>query len=119
MDLKDQIKAAIGSHGLWKGRLRSAIDTGKSDVSVADARSDRNCAFGKWLQGLSSEAANCPDCKSTKELHAKFHQAAADVLSLAITGKKQEAVKAIGVDSQFYKLSAELTRALMSWSQTV
>jgi hypothetical protein len=48
---------------------------------------------------------------------AKFHGAAASVLQLALAGKKQDAMKAIGADSQFGKLSSELTRALMEWAQ--
>jgi hypothetical protein len=69
MDLKEQIKAAIGAHGLWKGRLTNAIDTGKSDWTVADVQSDYNCAFGKWLHGLGAES-NCAKCTTCKELHA-------------------------------------------------
>jgi len=117
MDIKEQIKAAIGAHGLWKGRLKSAIDTGKSDVTVAAVQSDHDCAFGKWMDGLGAEG-NCAKCKTCKDLHFKFHAAAGNVLALALAGKKQEALKAIATDSQFGKLSTDLTRALMEWSQT-
>ena len=118
MDLKEQIKAAVGAHGLWKGRLKNAIDTGKADVTVADVQSDHNCAFGKWLQGLDASQMSCASCKACKDLHAKFHMAAASVLALALAGKKQEALKALAVDSQFGKLSVQLTNALMAWSRT-
>jgi Chemoreceptor zinc-binding domain len=117
MDLTGQIKAAIGVHGLWKSKLKAAIDLGESDVTADVVRGDRNCAFGKWLHSLDAEAGKSASCKTCKELHAKFHLAAASVLSLALAGKKQEALNALE-NGEFVKTSADLTRALMAWSQS-
>ena len=93
MDLKNEIRAAIGAHGLWKGRLSSAIQTGKCDVSPSVAQQDNQCAFGKWLGGPSVDPATrrSSEYAECKELHRKFHIAAARALSLALAGKKQEA----------------------------
>ena len=116
MDLSEQVKTAIGAHGLWKSRLRAAIDTGKSNATVADVRNDHICDFGKWLYGLDAQSSKSQECGTSKELHAKFHAAAATVLSLALEGKKQQALAAIGPESEFSKVSAKLTQALMAWS---
>ena len=36
MSLQDEITKAIGAHGVWKMRLRTAIDVGKADANAAD-----------------------------------------------------------------------------------
>ncbi len=115
--LEDQISAAIGAHGLWKGRLRAAIDSGKSDVSIEAVRDDHQCSFGKWLYGpeLSTQNKNSPHYKACADLHRRFHAAAAAVMSLAMQGKKQEASQALDGNGEFKKLSTELTRALLEW----
>ena len=118
MNLSDQINAAVTAHGRWKARLQVAIDTGKFDVAVPVVRSDHNCEFGKWLYALDAQTSRAPAYKTCKELHGKFHVAAADVLSLALAGKKQEALKALDRDSDFSKLSGALTIALMNWARS-
>jgi len=114
MNLQEQIRRAVGSHGLWKTRLRTAIDTGKSDVTTTTARDDRRCELGRWLQELDAEARKAASCQRCQGLHREFHQEAANVLSLALEGKKQEAKKSLEA-GHFAKLSAELTRAMMAW----
>lgn len=117
MSLEQQITAAVGAHGLWKGRLRAAVDSGKCDIAVNVARDDNQCNFGKWLHGPEIDAA----AKQSKgygtcvELHRRFHYAAAEILSLALEGRKQEAAAALGGEREFSKVSADLTRAMMAW----
>lgn len=115
--LKDQISDAIGAHGLWKGRLRAAIDSGKSELSIDAVRDDHQCSFGRWLYGpeLNAQDKNSSHYKTCADLHRRFHTAAATVLSLALQGKKQEASQALDGHGDFKKLSTELTRALMEW----
>jgi hypothetical protein len=43
---REQIRAAIGAHGTWKARLRSAIDSGQSTLSVGVTRLDDRCDNG-------------------------------------------------------------------------
>ncbi len=115
MSLEEQVTAAIGAHGLWKGRLKAAIDQGRSDVSVDAVRDDHRCNFGKWMHGPEVEAKikSTPRFKECVELHRRFHLAAAGVIGLATTGKKQEATQAIGAGSEFHKISAQLTQAML------
>lgn len=114
--LQDQISAAVGAHGLWKSRLRAAIDSGKSDVPVDVVRDDHQCNFGKWLYGseLNANDKNSPDYRTCADLHKRFHAAAAAVMSLAVAGKKQEAHNALDDNHEFGKISRELTRALLA-----
>lgn len=115
--LEDQISAAIGAHGLWKGRLRTAIDSGSTDLTAAEIQDDHQCSFGKWLHGpeLNAQDKTSRHYKTCVDLHRRFHSAAAAVLSLALQGKKQEASEALDGNGGFKRLSTELTRALMEW----
>ncbi len=117
MSLADQINKAIGAHGMWKQRLRSAIDSGKSEFTVADVGKDNLCEFGKWLYGTSLSAADktSAEYKAVRDLHARFHQCAAKVLSCALAGNRAAAEASLGNDGEFTTASAELTRAMMGW----
>ena len=117
MNLEEQIASAVGAHGLWKGRLRAAVESGVTDVPVEVARDDRQCGFGRWLHGarVDEKARRSSHYATCMELHRRFHQAAAEVLSLAVAGKKQEASKALAPDREFTRASIDLTRAMLAW----
>ncbi len=117
MSTQDQIKKAIGAHGMWKSRLAAAIEAGKSEFSADAVRKDNLCDFGRWLYGndLSDAAKKMPDYETCRRLHAQFHESAADVLKLAVAGQKSEALKAMGGTSKFAATSASLTNAMMKW----
>jgi hypothetical protein len=111
----EEINKAIGAHGMWKQRLKEAIDTGKSDFTVERVRPDSLCDFGKWLYSLPANDQTSPHWKTVRELHGKFHVEAAHVLSLAIGGHSEEAEKRLDTGSNFTKISSELTGAMMKW----
>jgi chemoreceptor zinc-binding protein len=111
----EEIKKAVGAHGMWKQRLKQAIDSGKSDFTVDRVRVDNMCDFGKWLYSLAASDQTSAHWKSVRELHAKFHAEAAHVLSLAVSGHKQDAEKGLATGSNFAKISSELTGAMMKW----
>ena len=117
MNLSDQIRAAMGAHGLWKTRLRTAIDSGVSDFSVAVVKQDNQCAFGKWLygDGLDPQLKKSPEYLRCVDLHRRFHLVTAGVLSLALEGKKTAAMNAMELNSEFAQISAALTLHLMEW----
>ena len=117
MSLPDEIKSAIGLHGQWKSRLDAAIATGTSEFSVSVVRQDNQCVFGKWLYGpaWAGEIRNSQHYKDVRELHRQFHCVAADVLALALAGKKSEAIQAMHAQSEFAQCSAKLTKAMMAW----
>ena len=54
-----------------------------------------------------------------KQLHAQFHEAASTVAQLAISGQKEAAEKAIGLASDFTRVSSQLMNALKQWNATL
>ena len=113
----EMIQKAIAAHASWKARLRTAIDTGKFDATPAVVRTDNRCEFGKWLYGPDFTAGEkaTRNYRSAVELHAKFHQEAANVVDLATSGRKSEAEQAIGLEGGYSKASSALTKELVQW----
>jgi methyl-accepting chemotaxis protein len=118
MSLHDEITKAIGVHGMWKTRLSSAIDAGKSEFSVDQVAKDNACDFGKWIYGptVPPDAKKMAEYETCRHLHADFHKAAADVLRLAISGDKAKARAGIAANSKFAEISGKLTLAMMKWA---
>ncbi|MBI5267020.1 MAG: CZB domain-containing protein [candidate division Zixibacteria bacterium] len=121
MDHAQEIDKAVGAHGMWKNRLKQAIESGKLDTPVATIRTNNQCAFGKWLYGptLSAQDKSSEYYKTVTELHTQFHQVAAQVAELATSGKKNEAEKALAPDSRFASISSKLTAAMLSWKKSL
>jgi hypothetical protein len=111
----DNITRGIAAHAKWKFYLRQAIETGRSEWTVAGVRVDDRCEFGTWLQALPPEQRLGEHWKTVSERHAEFHRAAADVLELALAGRRAEAETAIAQSSRFAEVSKQLTLAMMAW----
>lgn len=115
MSLQDEITKAIGAHGVWKMRLRTAIDSGKADANAADVAKDNVCPFGQWLYGSTVPAAAraSADYTAVRKLHADFHQCAAKVIECVGHGDKAKADALMAGD--YAKISGDLTAAMMKW----
>ncbi len=109
----------IAAHGSWKTRIRSAIETGKSEWTVAGVQVDNQCEFGKFLHGLPPATRSTDIVKEVVAKHAAFHAEAARVLGLALQGKKQEASQAIDLGSTYLRLSSELTKLMKRWESSM
>lgn len=116
---KSILQKAIASHARWKYRLFDAINTGQSEWTVQGVRPADQCEFGKMLAALSPVDQSSQYYAKVCELHTKFHTAAADVLELALAGRKQEAEAAIALNSRFMLVSSEMTMTLSAWKDEV
>ena len=110
-----EINDAIGAHGAWKLKLRTAIMLGKSDVEPASVRCDDRCVMGRWLYGSTIDTAtrNGKPYQVIRRLHAEFHQSAATVLDDALAGRKDLASQRL--EGEFKERSEKLVRALTKW----
>jgi chemoreceptor zinc-binding protein len=111
----EALEHAIAAHAKWKWRLRDVINTGKSQWQVGDVRTDRACEFGQWLHALPMAQQLAGHYEKVRALHAEFHQVAADVLELALAGRKEEATAAMAFGSRFSAVSSNLTMAVSEW----
>lgn len=110
-----QINDAIGAHGTWKMRLRTAIRTGRGEIDSRMAARDCECAFGKWMYGaaLGAETRAGTPYQVVRRLHADFHRAAGHVLLCVENGEPAGAEAAM--ESEFIPCSDKLVRALTKW----
>lgn len=117
MAIQDEIQKAIGAHGMWKQKLREAIDLGTSSHSVATVCLDNQCEFGKWLHGLDLKTRGTNRWQCVKAAHADFHREAGRILDLALKGKKKEAEDGLAMKSRFADVSAKLTLEMLAWKK--
>ena len=94
-----------------------AVNTGKSEWTVQGIRSHDTCEFGKWLASLPPSESSSQQCKKVAELHAEFHKAAAEVLEIALSGRREEGEAAISLGSRFLLISSDLTMAMSAWKE--
>lgn len=117
--LLTQINDAIGAHGAWKMRLRTAISTGQSDITARAAGCDDACKFGQWLYGsaISPATKTGMPYQVVKRLHADFHRAAGGVMERALAGDKATATALM--ENEFSARSEVLVKALTKWKREV
>ncbi len=117
MSLRDELNAAIASHGIWNKALKLAIRTGKLDTPIEAIKSDRECDFGKWLYRASiiEEHRHSPHYQEILKLHAIFHEKAAIVGKLAISGNEHETEKMLCFNGAFTAASSNLIKAILDW----
>jgi hypothetical protein len=118
---QDAIDKGIAAHSVWKSRLNTAISRGKMDVPAASIRADNQCEFGKWLYAPEIPASDKGSAHYPKirDLHARFHKAAAKVAELAEAGRAAEAKKEMGLGGEFTQVSSELTLAMSAWRKSL
>ena len=109
---------AVFVHAKWKHQLRQAIETGKSEWTVAEVEADDGCELGDWFEHLPLAKKNSAQFSHLSSLHSEFHQAASEVLALALSGRKEEAKEAISSGSRFTQVSTQLTLALTAWAKS-
>jgi hypothetical protein len=110
-----QIEAAIIAHDEWKARLLAAVQRGSSELNPEEVRADDLCAFGKWLGSVEPDLRASLHYERVCDLHARFHKAAADVLSLAIAGKGPQALTSLEFGSDYVSVSVLLVDEMELW----
>jgi len=120
MNVYAEIDKAISAHGMWKQKLRNAIETGKSESTPDKVSQDNNCSFGKWLhERIDPVAKSSPFYAEVLDLHAAFHKEAGSILEHALKGEKEQANKLMGLGENFAKCSGALTRKMKEWQNTL
>ncbi len=106
--------SALDAHRAWGARLRQAIDTGTSSMSVQDAGQDDRCSFGKWLHGPDVFRDRDPErWQQLHDLHEQFHRHAAQVLELATSGQTKQATERLHA-SDVVNVQKQLENALQA-----
>lgn len=110
--------SAIETHLRWKKRLSEYIDgSSKEKLDPAAIAVDDQCVLGKWIYGAGGQKfgtdANFVELRDT---HAHFHRCAANIVSKADAGERDEAATLLG-SGDYPRLSMQIVRELSGlWS---
>lgn len=121
MIAKAEIEKAIGSHALWKGRFKAALEARRPMAPREYIVEDDQCEFGIWLRSpaLSAEERASEVVRAIEGLHAKFHRAAAQVIELAESHREFEVGLSVSPGGAFHEASAALLEALKAWHESL
>lgn len=108
----------IGAHVMWKQRLTSYLAGTSTETLDPDTiRMDDRCALGKWIYGDGQAMAALSRLEEVRNLHAQFHQHAAEVVSLHQAGNTVDAEKLL--NGEYSRLSERLKHRVIGLSQQV
>lgn len=107
--------SAIEAHVRWKVRLEAYIAGTSEETLDAEAISrDDQCMLGKWIYGEGGqEHGDNPRFDAMKEIHAKFHRCAGDVVRTVDAGDPVKAKDLLckgDYASYSHRIKAELAR---------
>ena len=118
MSVKEEIDLAIQSHEQWKKTLQQAVDTGVCRTPPDEIREDGNCQFGKWLYSRFDDFdQSAPHFNTVVNLHAEFHQEAAEVLKMAMHGRRPQARERL--QGPYREISEKLIGKMTEWAQSL
>jgi len=108
----------IGAHVMWKQRLTAFLAGESSETLDPETiRLDDRCALGKWIYGDGKPMGELPRYEEVRELHAQFHQNAAEVVKLHLAGNTADAEKLLQGD--YSRLSEKLKHRIIGLAQQV
>lgn len=117
-DMKQELHDAIGAHGAWKMRLRTAAQVGGEVLPVSDICDDSRCRFGQWLNRIPATTKGADHLPEIRRLHANFHRAAGNVAQLINAGQVEKGLAELSA-GPFVESSAALSMTLDSWRQSL
>jgi hypothetical protein len=108
----------ISAHVMWKQRLTAYL-SGKSQEQLdpETIKLDDRCALGKWIYGEGKPMEVLPGYEEVRSLHATFHQNAAQVVSLHLSGNTAQAQALLSGD--YSRLSEKLKHRILGLSHQV
>lgn len=111
---------AILAHRHWKEKLNQYLAKPDGSLSASEIAEDSRCELGKWIHGEGKKvAARFPEYEHLRAEHARFHQAAADVIRKADSGSSISGETALGGHSAFSVASTAVVRAIMNLRHAV
>jgi len=110
MNFDDAVKA----HAEWKMKLSNYIRSPDKSLDANVVCKDDQCALGKWIYGEGKTHSALTEYSTLKTEHAKFHNAAADIIRKADAGQNMNDQIVFGSDSDYAKSSASVVSAIMA-----
>ena len=110
MDFDEAIKA----HSSWKLKLSVYLAKPDGSLKASEIQLDNKCALGQWIYGEGSKWSALPEYATLKQEHARFHKAAAQVVTKADSGQNVSEETALGTQSEFSVASMAVVTAILA-----
>lgn len=104
---------AIKAHASWKIKLQAYLNKPDGSLKPLEIQVDNKCDLGKWIYGEGAKHSALPEFSVLKTEHAKFHKAAAAVVTKADHGQNVSEEVALGSKSDFGNASSSVVSAIM------
>lgn len=116
-DLEKALRTAIGQHGAWRLKLKTAVTVGRATMTSQEAADHGCCAFGQWLGAPEQQArlGASVQHRVISRLHAEFHECAGQVIAAIERGDTRRAADLL--DQDFTPKSDHLVAGLTKWSR--
>jgi hypothetical protein len=105
---------AIKAHSAWKMKLSDYLKKPDKSLKASEVCLDNKCALGQWIYGDGKKWSTLAEYETLKKEHARFHKAAAEVVTKADSGKDTSEETALGSKSEFAMASTAVVTAIMS-----
>lgn len=105
---------AIKAHSDWKMKLALYLKKPDGSLKASEVAPDNRCELGKWIATEGARLSANPDFARLKSEHARFHQAAADIIRRADSGKNVVEETVLGAKSEFTSASQGVVQAILS-----
>jgi hypothetical protein len=105
---------AIAAHSAWKQKLKAYLAKPDHHLKVEEVGADDKCELGRWIKSEYQKHSDIREFATLRTDHARFHQAAADVVKRADSGQKVTEEVALGARSEFATASSAVITDLMA-----
>jgi hypothetical protein len=105
---------AINAHSAWKIKLSAYLRKPDGSINASEVQQDNKCVLGQWIYGEGASWSTLPEYATLKAEHAKFHTAAAQVVTKADKGQDTSEETALGAQSAFSAASKAVVTAIMA-----
>ena len=110
---------AIQAHSSWKIKLSSYLRKPDGSLRSVEVRTEGRCPLGQWLHGEGRKFSSLPEYLALINDHAKFHNAAADVVDKANSGKETNQDRAIGIGSEYATASQNVVKSIINLKKKI
>jgi chemoreceptor zinc-binding protein len=104
---------AISAHSEWKYKLSHYLVKHDGSLNPVEISQDNRCPLGQWIHGEGAKYSNLSEYVALKSEHARFHKAAAKVVTKANSGQSVTEETALGSASEFGQASSAVVLAIM------
>lgn len=107
----------INAHLQWKSKLNAFLGGAGEALDPAVVARDDKCELGCWIHGEGERFTGNVTYREVRTRHAAFHQCAAEVIRLRLSGDAAGAARLLG--DEFDRLSADTVAHIRALKQAV